>query len=123
MTEYQMIINPRALQQYIDLMGDEGNDFVVEIIDTLLEDATNNLQILGQSLKEDDSKTFRRIAHTLKTGCATVGATELAEKFLTLETAGAEGNLASVGDLFDHCKNDFRVLTAELLDMKRKLST
>lgn len=118
----QLITDTNALNQYIDMMGDEGIEFIVDIIDTLLEDAPKNLGLLDQCLDSDDPVTFRRAAHTLKTGCATVGAKALAAQFLELEQAGAENDLTSAIDLLKKCKREFQSLSQELLEKKTSLS-
>ena len=96
----QMINDPNALDQYIDLMGEDGKEFIIEIIDTFLTDAINNFRHLDESMATNDYPTFRRAAHTMKTGCAIVGASALSQSFLMLEEAGAAGNLTSVGGWF-----------------------
>jgi HPt (histidine-containing phosphotransfer) domain-containing protein len=117
----QLVTDTNALNQYIDMMGEEGAEFIVDIIDTFLEDAPKNLRLLSQCLETDDPVTFRRAAHTLKTGCATVGATAMAAQFLELEHAGAEQNLAPAHELLKKCKVEFQALSQELLTIKNNL--
>jgi len=119
MTE-QMINDPNALNQYIDLTGAEGAEFIVEIINDFLEGAPGSFSELDESLAGNDFATFRRAAHSMKTGCATLGATELGKKFLALEEAGATGNLSSVDQALKICKAEFQKLKAEL---ENKVST
>jgi len=120
MTE-NMIRDSNALGQYIDLMGEEGADFIIEIIDTFLEEAPENFKILDECYNNSNFGTFRRAAHTLKTGCSIVGATNLAEKFLILEEAGVSENILSVDQLLLGCKADFELLTMELEERKTAL--
>ena len=110
----QIINDPNALDQYIDLMGDDGGEFIIDIIDTFLENAPDNFSLLDQGLTTNNPVIFRRAAHTLKTGCSTVGATELAKNFLKLEEAGEAGSLTSIRDLLEHCKSDYQLLKTEL---------
>lgn len=117
----QMINDPNALDQYIDLMGEEGKEFVMEIIDTFLTDAINNFRHLDESMATNDYPTFRRAAHTMKTGCAIVGASALSQSFLMLEEAGAAGNLTSVGGFLEKCKLNFPRLKGELEQKKTSL--
>lgn len=114
----QIINDPNALDQYIDLMGEEGSEFIIDIIDTFLESAPDSFTLLDHSLATNDPATFRRAAHTLKTGCSTVGATVLAKNFLKLEEAGETGSLTSIRDLLEHCKREYKLLKTEL-DMKK----
>ena len=123
MTSPQMIENQNALDQYIDLLGDEGVEFIVDIIDTFLEDAPNNWRQIQESMAAKDHVTFRRASHTLKTGCATVGATTLSEKFLAMEKAGAANNILSVQSLMDRCKVELTLLARELVSKKKSLQS
>jgi HPt (histidine-containing phosphotransfer) domain-containing protein len=118
----KIIVSSQALDQYIDLMGDEGKEFIVDIIDALLEVAPDNIDQLDRSLVENNFSTFQRTAHTLKTNCATVGATELANKFLELEMSGTTGNPSSVSQVLEYCKVKFQQLMDELIQKKRVLT-
>ena len=57
-----LITNSNALDQYLELLGDEGAEFVIDIIDTLLEEAPENLRLLNDSFASSDFSTFRRAA-------------------------------------------------------------
>ena len=117
----KMLIDPNALDQYIEVLGDEANELIAEIIDTLLDDASNQFAFLDQSLKDNDPATFQRAAHTLKSNCKTVGATEYAEIFYLLEEKGASGDISSVSLLLEKSKEDYPKLKDELLKKKESL--
>lgn len=117
----QTIDNPRALNQYIDLLGDESGEFIIGIIDTLLDDGPRNFGLLDQSMVTNDFATFRRTAHNLKTVCSTVGASGLAGKFQELEEAGAAADLTSTGGLVQECRAIYRQLEVELRQRKSSL--
>lgn len=92
-------IDPAALEQYREVMGDDADEFIKDIILTFLESSGNLMGELNDSLKEKDARTFQRASHTLKTGCATVGAAHLAEEFAKLEKLGEQNNLDDVPSL------------------------
>lgn len=75
------------------LVEDTEAEFVIELIDTYLEDSPLQIADLRKSLPEDDNKTFRRAAHTLKSNSANFGATSLAEMAAELERMGVENDL------------------------------
>jgi HPt (histidine-containing phosphotransfer) domain-containing protein len=64
----------------------------MELIDTFLDDAPNQIAELHQALVDENSEVFRYAAHTLKSNSANFGADSLAEKAKVLETMGIEGN-------------------------------
>lgn len=109
-----LIDNPNALDQYLEMFGEDGPEFVIDIIETYLEDTPKQFDQLDQSMAAEDYATFRRIAHSLKSSSATVGATILADDFAVLEKAGADLNLNSVGSQVEKCKLAFQMLKAEL---------
>ena len=117
----KMIEDQNALNQYIDLLGDEGVEFIVDIIDAFLEDAPKNWKQIQDSMAEKDHVTFRRASHTLKTGCATVGAKTLSEKFLAMEQAGADNNILSVQSILGQCKTELKLLARELIEKKKSM--
>ena len=117
----KIITDQAAFDQYIDLLGDEASSFIIDIIDTFLEDAPNQFSNLDVSLSKNDPETFRRAAHTLKTGCKTVGAMTLAEGFLELETHGESGDLSSMNSILNECKSKFDLLKSELIKKKETL--
>jgi HPt (histidine-containing phosphotransfer) domain-containing protein len=116
-----MIVSSYALDQYVDLMGNEGVYFIIELIDTLIDDAPKNFEQLDQSLVDNDFATFQRAAHTLKSSCATVGANTLADKFLALEKSAASQNLSSVNQVLEFCRYGFQQLQDELIQKKQNL--
>ena len=113
-----LLTDSNALDQYLDLLGEEGAAFIIDIIETFLEEAPENLKLLGESYSSADFSTFRRAAHTMKTGCSTVGASDLADQFFSLEEAGASEDFNPVGGILKECISNFELLKVEL-DKKR----
>ena len=110
------IIETQALAQYEELLGEESADFIRDIINTFLEDSIIRIDELSESLNTGDSQTFHRAAHTLKSGCATVGAENLSHEFLQLEKQSADGNLSDVSALYEQCILDLNVIRKILLE-------
>lgn len=70
-----------------------GGDFIVELIDTFLDDLPNQVSQLRDALATRDADSFRRAAHTIKSNAATFGAARLTMLARELETMGRENNL------------------------------
>ncbi len=70
-----------------------GADFIEELIDAFLEDAVTQIAEMKSALATQDSETFRRAAHSLKSNAATFGAGDLAVLARELEMLGRERNL------------------------------
>lgn len=112
----KMIDNTIALEQYYDVLGEGAKGFIVEIIESFLLDAPNQFDLLDRSLAENNPANFQRAAHTLKTTCLTIGATQYAENFLWLEERGASGDLSGVASLLNKSKDKYSMLKNELYE-------
>ena len=76
-----------------ELQDSAGADFVVELLDTFLEDAPKLLAELDSALARADAAGFRRAAHSLKSNSHTFGALALSALARDLEL----GDLATLG--------------------------
>jgi len=72
---------------FAELQDTAGADFVVELVDTFLEDAPEMLASL-RAAAAGDADAFRRNAHTLKSNATTFGALALAAQARELEHRG-----------------------------------
>lgn len=81
------------LNTFNTLRESTGGDFIVELIDTLVEDLPSQVAQLKDALAAQDADSFRRAAHTLKSNAATFGAHRLTDLARELETMGRENNL------------------------------
>lgn len=91
-----------------------GGDFIAELAATFFEDAPRMLGELRASLTANDTETFRRTAHSLKTNAATFGATELVELAKALEMFGRGNNLREVGNLLEVLNEAYENAASEL---------
>jgi HPt (histidine-containing phosphotransfer) domain-containing protein len=104
-----------ALESLRELGGD---DFVVEVIDTFLEDAPGLLVTIRRSLDEGDTDELRRAAHTLKSNGATLGAGEFSELCRELEQRAKNGELDDAAELADRIKQEYGVLEKALAALR-----
>jgi PAS domain S-box-containing protein len=84
-------IDPSALQELLEMGGDEGSTFLAEVIDSYLEDAPNLLQAISEAISQGDAVALKNAAHTLKSTSGTFGAKRLAELCKSLEQMGGAG--------------------------------
>jgi HPt (histidine-containing phosphotransfer) domain-containing protein len=94
-----------------------GADFMNELIDAFLEDAPQMIQNMRAALDTNDSESFRRNAHSLKSNAYTFGATELGALARELESLGKENNL-EVGDRLEVLNRLFERVAAELKELR-----
>ncbi len=102
-------------QVFAELQETAGADFVVELVDSFLEDAPNGLAALRQAIAAGDAGAFRRHAHSLKSNGVTFGATAFADAARALEHspldelgAAAAARVDALAALFDAVAADLR---------------
>jgi histidine phosphotransfer protein HptB len=81
---------PIDLVTFKDLQDTAGADFVVELVDTFLEEAPVMLAELQQAFAAANADAFRRAAHSLKSNSNTFGALTLGTLARDLELGGLE---------------------------------
>ena len=75
---------------YAELRATMGPEFVVELVDTFLDEAPGMLVELRAARAEGDADRFRRAAHSLKSNANTFGAIGLAGRARELELKGLD---------------------------------
>jgi HPt (histidine-containing phosphotransfer) domain-containing protein len=78
-----------------ELQDTAGAEFVVELLDTFLEEAPGMLAELRSARAAADAERFRRAAHSLKSNSMTFGATTLGKLARALELKGLDADPAA----------------------------
>jgi HPt (histidine-containing phosphotransfer) domain-containing protein len=76
------------LTVFRELQDTAGAEFVVELVNTFLEEAPGMLAALRQARAAADADAFRRAAHSLKSNSLTFGASALAAQARAIELGG-----------------------------------
>src|SRR5215211_5004607 len=82
-------------------------DFISEIAQMFLDDASSRLAALREAVEGDDASSVRHIAHTLKGSSGNMGATRMAAICAELQDVGASGNLARAPELLGRLEEEF----------------
>jgi HPt (histidine-containing phosphotransfer) domain-containing protein len=93
------IIDSSFLDDYREVMGDQGDAFVRELVKSFIDDTSGLAELLAAAWEEKDQTSFVRAAHSLKTTSKTMGANLLSERFENLEHQASMGDLSN-DDLF-----------------------
>ena len=80
---------------FAELQESAGADFVVELVDTFLQDAPALIDELRGARAAADAERFRRAAHSLKSNGNTFGALDLAARARELEMRGLGADAAA----------------------------
>lgn len=81
------------LEDYRQVMGEEGEAFVRELVTSFIEDSNGLTEALVTAWKDKDQRAFQRAAHNLKTTSKTMGAMKLSRQCETLELKAAQGDM------------------------------
>ena len=84
---------------FSELQQTAGADFVVELVDTLAEEAPGMFAELRAAYAAGAAERFRRAAHSLKTNANTFGATALGDKARELELGGLPADASGIDAL------------------------
>jgi HPt (histidine-containing phosphotransfer) domain-containing protein len=101
---------------FAELQESAGADFVVELVDTFLEDAPALIGELRSARTDADADRFRRAAHSLKSNANTFGATALAAMARELEMRGLAADADADADTaaIDAIAETYALAAAEL---------
>lgn len=78
-------LEPNALDALIEMIGLDEPDFLIELIDTFLNDSSNLVSSLPTDWQNGDRETVMRTAHSLKSTSATFQAMNLSRLSAVLE--------------------------------------
>jgi histidine phosphotransfer protein HptB len=95
-----------------------GAEFVVELVDTFMQEAPSMLDDLRQSLAAEDAERFRRAAHSLKSNSSTFGALALAAMARKLELAGLAKVIEDGGQPLAVLAQEYARVAAALSEMR-----
>jgi HPt (histidine-containing phosphotransfer) domain-containing protein len=101
-----------------DLASTTDREFVIELIDTFLEDAPQLLDSLNTALGAGDAEGFRRAAHSLKSNGASLGAMSFSASSKELEMMGKAGDLQGAEGMVENLQSEFTVVMQALKEYK-----
>jgi CheY-like chemotaxis protein len=97
------------------LRAEIGTDGTAEVVDAILAEAQPLLAGLLESIERSDLTTLRRVAHTMKSNAAMVGADALAASLQELEQLAASGALDGAAEKATEGAARYRRLLEDLV--------
>jgi HPt (histidine-containing phosphotransfer) domain-containing protein len=107
-------LDSQAFEELQDLMGEDVEEFWLEIVAKFLEIAPVKLQALADAVSQADAAEIRSAAHALRGACTTVGATPLFQLCTQLEEMARDGETAGAGALLSKIAAEYRRVEAAL---------
>ncbi len=114
MTSQASLIDMSAFDQFVAMWGDEAGDVIQEIVGIFLENAPQLLGGMQGALEAGNMRDLQRLAHTIKSNSATVGAHSLAQVAQELEDAAKEGRREDAAVLFREIQDTFPEVRQQL---------
>jgi HPt (histidine-containing phosphotransfer) domain-containing protein len=97
-----------------------GADFVLELVDTFLQEAPPMLNELRHALAAKDADKFRRTAHSLKSNSNTFGALTLGAMARELELGGIATVIERGGQPLDALTEEYSRVAAALTKLRHE---
>jgi CheY-like chemotaxis protein/HPt (histidine-containing phosphotransfer) domain-containing protein len=113
------VLDPTALEDLLSMLGGEFT-YLVELIDSFLEDAPQLLAELTEFAEGGDAAGVRRVAHSLKSNGADFGATTFSNLCRELEMMGKEGAIEGAADLVAHIAAEYGKVEVALAAVRRE---
>jgi CheY-like chemotaxis protein/HPt (histidine-containing phosphotransfer) domain-containing protein len=113
------VLDPTALESLLSMLGGEFA-YLVELIDSFLEDAPQLLAELNEFVEGEDAAGVRRVAHSLKSNGADFGATTFSNLCRELEMMGKEGAIDGAADLAAHIAAEYGNVEVALAAVRRE---
>jgi len=117
------ILEYKAIEGIRSLQSEGTEDILTRIISLFLEETPKQLIELDRALQNQDTKTVRSIAHSLKSSSASLGALSLSVLLKKLEEQGRTNSLSGASELFVLIKDEFqktiKPLQAEMVNHDR----
>jgi CheY-like chemotaxis protein/HPt (histidine-containing phosphotransfer) domain-containing protein len=115
------VLDRVALESLREMVGGDP-EFLVELIDTFLDDAPQLLADMGQAVEQGDAGGLRLAAHSLKSNSADFGAKALSALCKELEMMGKAGALDGAVERVAQAKAEYERVKTTLQAMTQDVS-
>lgn len=107
-------IDPNVIQGLRELQEEDEPDFLTELIDIYLEDASVLVAEIERKTKSGDLEGVRQVAHTLKGSSGNLGAMVLSKICYEMELCAKNGDLVGAQKVLPRLLQEFEVVTTQL---------
>jgi CheY-like chemotaxis protein len=84
----QLILDAQVLDKFRELMGEDADDFFIELIELYLSESPKLVEELRAAVRDHNPERLMHAAHSLKSSSANVGAISLSARLKELEQIG-----------------------------------
>ena len=108
------IIDFSILEQFCELLGENGKNEARELVNLYLQDAPEQIKTMQDSLEANEIEIFKRAAHTFKSSSANVGASGIQTLCQSMENEATTGNLDTLKTPLTEVITQFQQVKDEL---------
>jgi HPt (histidine-containing phosphotransfer) domain-containing protein len=108
------VLDMSVVQALRELGGDDDPNLFDEVVELFLTDTKRNVEKLVVALCGRDAQALHRIAHTMKSSSANVGAMHLSKLCFEIEKLGRAGTCDGAQALVDEVGRHFEDVSAAL---------
>ncbi|MDB5933862.1 MAG: hybrid sensor histidine kinase/response regulator, partial [Massilia sp.] len=108
------IINMHALENIRALSPDRGGALVQRVINAYVDDTPQHLKTLRQAIAGLDTGNLRKVAHSLKSSSANVGAETLAQMCKEMEHLGRSDSTEGAAGILTDMEHEFQAVRHSL---------
>ncbi|MCK6447697.1 MAG: Hpt domain-containing protein [Planctomycetes bacterium] len=112
------VLDLNVVQALRDLGGDDEPGLFDEVVELFLTDAQTNVSKLSAAFAASDAKELQRVAHSLKSSAANVGAMHLSKLSFEVEKLGRAGTCEGAGPWVEQIRTHFQDVSAALAAMR-----
>jgi two-component system sensor histidine kinase/response regulator len=113
-------VNRAALEKIRALSAERGDALVQKVVEAYVGDTPQQLRLLHDAIDGLDTGGVRRIAHTLKSASANVGAEALAALCKSMEHLGRSDTTEGAGNLLADMEDEFQAVRHSLTALLEK---
>jgi HPt (histidine-containing phosphotransfer) domain-containing protein len=108
------VINRHALDNIRALSQERGDALVAKVIAAYVDDTPAHLQTLRRAIAGQDAGSVRKVAHSLKSSSANVGAEALAQMCKEMETLGRADTTTGAAVILIDMEQEFQAVRHSL---------
>jgi PAS domain S-box-containing protein len=112
--ETQTVLDEQVREKFRELMGEDADEFFVELIDLYLAESPKLVEELRAAIGDRDAGRLLHAAHSLKSSSVNLGALSLSARLKELEMLGRSQTINGADEIFSQCEKDFAAVCAEL---------
>jgi CheY-like chemotaxis protein/HPt (histidine-containing phosphotransfer) domain-containing protein len=103
----QPTLNLAVLAELRALQGEGPEDLLTMLVEYFLRDTPSRLASMRTAAAQKDARALERVAHTMKSSCASLGAVPMAELCAQLERCGRNNRLEDAVPSLDRLDGEF----------------